>query len=61
MKGVSRKAFQNQFSETMDSIYGDVIRNLCRLKLLEDDGETVKLTGHGIEISNPVLSEFLLD
>ncbi len=60
MKGVSREAFQKEFGVTIDSIYGDVIRNLIRLKLIKDDGDAVRLTEHGIEISNPVLSEFLL-
>lgn len=60
IKGVSRDLFLSRFGVTMDSVYHDVISSLCRLKLLDDEGDRIRLTDRGIEISNVVLSEFLL-
>lgn len=61
MSGVTRAHFLESFGTTMDQIYGSVIGQLTGIGLLEDDGNSIRLTEHGVEISNLVLSEFLLD
>lgn len=60
MKGVSRRDFLERTGAPMDAVYGDVISRMAGIGLLEDDGESVRLTERGIEISNLVLAEFLL-
>ena len=44
----------------MESVYGTVIERLKEEKLLVQDGNYIRLTEHGIDISNYVMSEFLL-
>lgn len=60
MKGVSVAEFEKKFGRTMESVYGTVIERLKEEKLLVQDGNYIRLTEHGIDISNYVMSEFLL-
>ena len=60
MKGVSKKAFLKLYGESMESIYGNVIKDMEHKGLLENGEEFVKLTERGIDVSNYVMSEFLL-
>ncbi len=59
MQGVSRDAFQENFGQSMDSIYGDVIADMEEKGLLEEADGYVRLTDRGIDISNYVMSEFV--
>ena len=61
MEGVSRRRFQEQFQEDMDQVYGAVIERLQGQGLLKSAGDKVRLTKRGIDVSNYVMSEFLLD
>ncbi len=60
IKGVSEKEFRKRFGVTIWEVYGEVLKKLQknRLIILEDAG--VRLSDFGIDISNYVLSEFLL-
>lgn len=60
MKGVSVTEFETKFGRTIESVYGTVIERLKEEKLLVQDGNYIRLTEHGIDISNYVMSEFLL-
>ena len=60
MEGVSRRRFQEQFQEDMDQVYGAVIERLQGQGLLKSAGDKVRLTKRGIDVSNYVMSEFLL-
>ena len=60
MKGVSVSVFEKTFGRTMKSVYGDVIERLKMEQLIVEDGDDIRLTEHGIDISNYVMSEFLL-
>ena len=60
MKGVSVSGFEKTFGRTMKSVYGDVIERLKMEQLIVEDGDDIRLTEHGIDISNYVMSEFLL-
>lgn len=61
MEGVSRRRFREEFQTEMEEIYGTVIEELCRQGLLETVGDRLRLTRKGIDVSNYVMSEFLLD
>lgn len=60
MTGISRQRFEDTFQMTLDSVYGAVLRKLKGEQLIEEAAGYVRLTEHGIDVSNYVLSEFLL-
>lgn len=60
-RGVRREEFQHRFGVTMNEIYGDVIRHLIDRGLLTEEGDRLYLTNYGIDVSNTVLAEFLLE
>lgn len=62
-KGISRKEFELLFSRSYESVYGTATRNLFQKKLLavDDFRDRIYLTNQGIDLSNMVLSDFLLD
>lgn len=61
IKGIEKKEFFYRFNQDIYSIYGDVIDKNKSIGLIEDDGERVFLTDKGIELSNFVMCEFLLE
>lgn len=61
MAGISRQQFEQNFQVTLDSVYGEVLRELKTEHLIEEVAGWVRLTEHGIDVSNYVLSEFLID
>lgn len=60
-KGISKKKFEQKFQTSFESIYGITTRKLTEKKLLEESAGRVFLTEKGIDLSNYVLAEFLLD
>ena len=58
--GISRQQFEKTFQVTLDSVYGEVLRKLKSEQLIEEVAGYVRLTEYGIDVSNYVLSEFLL-
>lgn len=58
--GISRKKFEERFSVPLADVYGEPVRRLAEQGLLEEDGDALRLTEQGIDVSNRVLSEFLL-
>lgn len=60
-KGVSNAAFVEAFGVHMDTVYGAVIEKLAGKGLLTQRGRDIALTEWGIDVSNRVFSEFLLD
>ena len=61
MNGISKKEFSEYFGKSLEDIYGEPICKLERLKLLEQDDDRVWLTKRGIDVSNSVFVEFLLE
>jgi oxygen-independent coproporphyrinogen-3 oxidase len=60
--GITEEAFRHAFALSLADVYGDVIRKLEREGLMTGDGRgRFRLTDYGIDISNEVLAEFLLD
>ncbi|WP_455193671.1 radical SAM family heme chaperone HemW [Eubacterium ramulus] len=60
MAGISRQQFEKNFQVTLNSVYGEVLRKLKGEHLIEEVAGYVRLTEHGIDVSNYVLAEFLL-
>ena len=60
-KGVSGSQFLERFGQNMWKVYGDVIRKMERKGLLKVEAPWVRLTDLGVDVSNGVLSEFLLE
>ena len=60
-EGVSKAEFQRQFGVSMEQIYGEVIRENIAQGLLIDATGYVRLTREGMDLSNYVMTQFLLD
>lgn len=58
-EGVSKERFAAEFGCSMESVYGEVIKRMCGIGLMEDTGRFVRLTERGIDVSNGVMCEFL--
>lgn len=59
--GVSIPEFETRFGEKMDSVYGQVIQNYKDLALLEVTGDRLRLTDAGIDVSNRIFADFLIN
>ena len=59
--GVSKTAFSQNFTFTVEEIFGDFVKKHINNELLIDNGDFLKLSDRGLDISNYVLSDFLLD
>lgn len=61
--GVSKDLFKKRFGISMDKVYGNVIKKFLKNNLLKEDSKNgrIYLSDRGIDISNYVLSEFILD
>ncbi len=59
MVGISTKEFENKFRKRFGDIYGKVSERLVSQGLLEQNGDFLRLTERGIDISNYVMSEFM--
>lgn len=60
-RGISEADFAKNFGRSIAKIYGDVLKKLESQGLLVWQQGHIFLTSRGIDISNYVLSEFLLD
>lgn len=59
--GISKREFREQFLHSYDEIYGNVTESLLSQGLLQDTGERVFLTEFGLDVSNRVMAEFLIE
>lgn len=60
-EGVSKAEFHRQFGVSMEQIYGKVIQENIVQGLLADEAGYVCLTREGMDLSNYVMAQFLLD
>ena len=60
MAGVSLSRFEKEFGVSVEEVYGEVIRGYVNLHLLETEGDIVRLTDAGIDVSNRIFEDFLL-
>lgn len=60
-EGVSKAEFHRQFGVSMEQIYGEVIQENIAQGLLIDETGYLRLTREGMDLSNYVMAQFLLD
>lgn len=60
INGVSKREFADSFGVEMDAVYGEVLQKWTRQGMLALEGDCVRLTDAGIDVSNVVLADFLL-
>ncbi|MBQ2053749.1 MAG: radical SAM family heme chaperone HemW [Eubacterium sp.] len=60
MRGVSRKDFSEKFNRDVFELYGDTINKYVDQGYMFADENVVRLTDKGIDISNYILSDFML-
>lgn len=60
-EGVCNKEFSERFGQTMAKVFHDAICQNMEKGLLQYSGDYLQLTERGIEVSNVVLADFLLD
>ncbi len=60
LSGVSEQEFLDRFRRPVDAVYGEVLKKLISLQLLKRENGRISLTPRGMDISNPVMAEFLL-
>ena len=61
INGVSKEKFKNEFAKDISEVYGNVIEKYKKINLIDENDEYILLTDKGINVSNIVMSEFLLD
>lgn len=60
IEGVSINKFKEKFSKDINDLYGEIINKNKKLGLLDEEDGRIYLTDKGIEVSNWVMSEFIL-
>ncbi|HEX3077411.1 MAG TPA: radical SAM family heme chaperone HemW [Lachnospiraceae bacterium] len=60
MKGIDIDIFEEYFKTSFDTIFSTTLNKLMKDKLIRKEGNILTLTDRGIDISNYVLSEFIL-
>jgi oxygen-independent coproporphyrinogen-3 oxidase len=60
-KGISRKEFRDRFNKDVYEVYGPVLNKYVNEGFMTVDEDTVKLNDRGIDVSNIILSDFILD
>lgn len=59
--GVSREDFKERFNKDIYEVYGQVINHYIDQGLMATDSDRIFLTDKGIDVSNVILADFLLD
>ena len=60
-KGIEKAEFKRRFKCEIETVYGDVMKRLVSQGVLAESEGRVFLTSRGIDVSNVVLAEFLLE
>jgi len=58
--GVKSEVFFENFGQSLEEVYGDVIAGNLKDGLLCWDGRRLSLTERGLDVSNYVMAQFLL-
>lgn len=61
IQGVSKQEFARSFGSSMETVYGNTLQRWTKQGMLVEEGDSVRLTDAGIDVSNVVLADFLLD
>ena len=59
-KGISISKFKEVFDKDIHDVYGTIIDKYISMKLITEENDYLRLTEKGIDVSNTILSEFLL-
>ncbi|MCL5045408.1 MAG: radical SAM family heme chaperone HemW [Actinobacteria bacterium] len=59
LQGLTKRRFEERFGVSLDEVYGHEIRRLRAEDLLEDTGETIRLTDRGLRLGNRVFEAFI--
>jgi len=60
-EGVSEQSFQDTFGQNIHDVYGPVISRFVSYGMMQQSGGRISLTERGIDVSNQILAEFLLN
>lgn len=60
INGINIEAFNKAFGENIMDVYGHVIKKHIKDHTLVFDGDYLRLTSYGIDVSNQVLCDFIL-
>lgn len=60
IKGISKNEFKKRFKKDIYDVYREVISDNIKKGLLKEDEKNISLTEKGVEVSNWVMSEFIL-
>lgn len=60
IKGIKLEEFKERFNKDIYEVYGEIIEKNIKKGLLIHNSGNLYLTSHGIEISNYVMSDFIL-
>ena len=60
MKGISVFEFEREFGTPIWELYGSVIERYSNLGLLIQEGDVLRLTDAGIDVSNRIFEDFIL-
>ncbi|MBN1073510.1 oxygen-independent coproporphyrinogen III oxidase [Clostridium botulinum] len=60
IRGIEEIDFKERFKKDIDEVYGDVIYKNIKQELLIRNGGRIYLTSRGIEVSNSVMSDFII-
>lgn len=61
IQGISKKDFLERFNISIEEVYYNVIKKYEQRKLLINDTDFLRLSNKGIEVSNIIMSDFLLE
>lgn len=59
-EGISKKEFEACFGKTIDVCYEKQLQKLQKQEMIEISADRIALTDYGLDVSNYVLSEFIL-
>lgn len=60
IKGINKDDFKKKFAKDIYDVYGKIIKDNIRKGLLKEEDKSIFLTDKGVEVSNWVMSEFML-
>ncbi len=60
-EGISKSEFEKLYKRNFDKVYGKVCSRLAGMGLVYCEEDNVRLTNRGIDVSNQVMAEFLLE
>lgn len=59
-EGISCRRFRENFGRPVEEVYGEQTARFESMGLLERDGDRLRLTERGLDVSNAVFAEFIL-